>query len=306
MHHRVVQVTRPAHLALQHKSLRIRLDNDEGALIPFDDLGVLILDGPEITLTAPLLATLAENNIAVLFTAANHMPCAVLQPLSGHSLHTETLGLQINCSRPKAKRIWQQVVQAKIEHQADLLRYLNRPSPKLAGLVAQVGSGDPENREGQAAALYFPRLMGDDFYRDRMLPGSNAMLNYGYAVLRALVARALTGAGLHPALGIHHHNRYNAFALADDAMEPLRPLVDAMVAQYLAHEPEPEELTPALKRYLVRVSVLPIKITETDRNMLDGLELYAASLRRGICEEARRISIPRPIWSAVTESCGLW
>lgn len=301
MHHRVVQVTKPAHLCLQHKSLRVRLENQDEALIPFEDLGVLILDGPEITLTAPLLAVLAESNIAVIFTAANHMPCGVLQPLSGHNLHAETLGLQIQCSRPKAKRVWQQIVQAKINHQADLLRYLKRPSPKLAGLAAQVGSGDPENREGQAAALYFPRVFGNDFYRDRGRPGTNAMLNYGYAVLRALVARALTGAGLHPALGIHHHNRYNPYALADDAMEPLRPLVDALVANYLSREEEPETLTPAIKRYLVKVSVLPVIFAENERNMLDALELYAASLRRGICEEARKINLPRPIWSAVTE-----
>lgn len=304
MHHRVIGITNPAKLSQETDAFRVEREREKPVLIPYDDIGMLIIDSDEVILTSRLVSALAERNIGVIFTGQNHMPSALVQPYAAHTLHAETLRLQMGASVPKAKSVWKQIVTAKIRAQASLLSHIKQPSPKLASLADQVLSGDSRNHEAQAASLYWKRLMGAEFYRDASYSGANSMLNYGYAVLRAMVARALCGAGLHPAIGVHHRNRYNPFALADDAMEPFRPLVDAMVYQYLQNHEEPEDLTPPIKRYLVKVTVLTVRIAGKDHHILEGLEKYAAYLRRGICEDARKVTIPEPIWSAVTDLCG--
>lgn len=304
MGHRVVHIGDGGFLSLHQGAMRIQRQGNELALIPLADLACVVLDGYEIALTAQIAARLSEENVALVFSDTKHLPCGVVQPLSANSIHAETLRLQAECSVPKKKRIWQQIVIAKLEAPADLLQQLGSRDKSVRAMIPLVRSGDPDNIEARAAARYWSKLMGDEFTRNTESPGANAMLNYGYALIRSSVARCLSGTGLHPALGVFHRNRYNAFALADDAMEPLRPLVDAFVHTYLkSHEP-PDDLTPPIKRHLAKVLVLPVIFAGNDYTFLGGCERYAASLRRGICEESRKLEIPRPKWSAVFESCG--
>jgi len=263
--------------------------------VPVEDLSVLIVDSWGVTLTHELLARLSEENVAVVLCDPRHLPTSMLLPLYGHSAHARTLRQQIECSAPKQKRLWQQIVQAKITEQARTLEACRGRSPalrKLRAFVPQVGSGDPMNLEGQAARLYFPALFGEDFERDTDRMGTNAMLNYGYAIMRAMVARALVGAGLHPALGVHHIGPMNPFNLADDAIEPLRALVDQMVWDILQEEGEPEKLTPALKRKLLEMTVCTVKIAGTPYPILTALERYAASIREGVCGDLRKLAVP--------------
>lgn len=306
MHHRVLYVSNPAILDQHLSAIQLRVKGRDPILIPFEDVGVIVLDGTQHSITAQLISACAQYNIAIVFTSDNHLPSSLLLPVAAHTQHPRILRQQIVCSAPKSKRLWQQVVSEKVSAQAGLLRTLNKKSPKIEALIPKILSGDKTNIEGQAASLYWPKLMGKGFYRDFNFPGINAMLNYGYAILRAIIARSLCGAGLHPALGIHHHHRENAFALADDAMEPLRPLVDALVYHFLQTNPEPESLAPAVKRFLVQITVLPVNFAGNECHILDACEKYAASLRRGICEDARKIQIPTPIWSAVIDKCGSW
>lgn len=304
MGHRIIHVGEESFLNLDLKSLSISRNGARLALIPIDDLAIVILDGPGIAMTTQAVSRLAESNVSLITCNEKHMPVGLLQPIGANSIHTEVLRQQIDCSQPKQKRLWQQIVVAKIQAQADLLTALNIPDRKLNSIHQLVKSGDSTNVEGTAAARYWKILFGADFIRDYDSPGANAMLNYGYAVLRSVVARSLCGTGLHPALGIHHHNRYNPYALADDAIEPLRPIVDAHVIAFLRQNTEPAELTPQIKKHLLKLLVFPVNFAGKEYGILGACDRYAASLKRGICEEARKVEIPTPIWSVVLEECG--
>lgn len=264
--------------------------------MPLEDLGVLILDSYGITYAHELMSACAERNIAVVFCDAKHLPVAMLVPFSGHSTSTEVLREQIGSSEPAKKQVWKQIVQAKIREQAKHLIERNGANGKgvrrLLSLVETVKSGDPENVEGQAAQIYFDALLDGGFTRDRTRPGLNAFLNYGYAVARACAARAIVGAGLHPSLGVHHRNRYNPFCLADDAMEPLRPMVDRIAIAAWETTGRPDELSPAAKKPLLELTGLPVKIAGKPFPLIAGMHLYAASLKRALCSPARKVSIP--------------
>jgi CRISPR-associated protein Cas1 len=186
-------------------------------------------------------------------------------------------------------------VRAKILAQASLLKHYGLSDEHLRRLAAKVRSGDPDNLEAAAAIPYFSALFGPDFVRERDALGLNALLNYGYALLRAATARAIVGAGLHPALGVHHHNKYNPLCLADDAMEPLRPLADHMAIRLLREQPEIKDLTPNVKRRLAEVLASRVQLTDRSYPLLVGLERYGADLRRAICEGAS-LSPPRPLF----------
>lgn len=277
---------------------------EDDLLLPPEDLGAVVLDGESISFSAQAASLLAASNVALLVSDEKHLPVGLLQPLASHSTHAETLRRQAECSQPKKKRAWQQVVQAKIASHASLLAHLGKPDRKIAAMEEKVLSGDSTNMEGQAAARYWTRLMGDDFVRDRGLPGFNSLLNYGYAVIRSLMARSLCGAGLHPALGIYHRNRYNPYALADDMMEPYRALVDWAALRVLEQEPELEALTPSIKRSLLKVTQGTVFLAGTEHHLQDGFDKLASSLRRVLCEEGRKLDIPEVRWSAVTSRCG--
>ena len=266
--------------------LKVKDVESEIGRVPLDDITALILSAHQITLSKGLLVALAERNIPVLTCGKNYHPLAISLPYDAHHDQTGILWMQIEVSKPFAKRLWQAVVKEKIENQRLILEHFEPSSPVVADLnvlARRVKSGDPENMEAQAARRYWTALLGVDFRRDVRAGSVNALLNYGYSIIRAATARAVSGAGLTPALGIHHHNRKNAFALVDDLMEPFRPLVDRKVRELLDGQDIVEnELTPEIKRGLARIlddAVILSKGNSTVINSLNRLaHTYVASL----------------------------
>ena len=226
------------HLSVQRGFLKVLEKGEELGRVPLDDITALILSGPQITLSKNLMVELAERKAIIVTCGRNWHPISISLPFGVHYEAAGILRDQIDASQPLYKRLWQQIVQAKIDNQAAVLRRHGgeaRIINELVVLRRRVRSGDPDNMEAQAARRYWPALMGPDFRRDRHSGDVNALLNYGYTILRAATARAVCGSGLHPSLGIHHGTRVNPFALVDDLMEPFRPLVDA-VARGISEE----------------------------------------------------------------------
>lgn len=221
------------HLSVDRGFLKVTTDGEEIGRVPLDDITALILSAHQVTLSKNLMVALAERRAIIVTCGRNWHPLSFTLPFG---VHFDTAGIlhdQIALSEPLRKRLWQVIVRAKIANQAlalELVAGKHRALAELATLGRQVRSGDPDNREAQAARHYWPAMMGEGFRRDRGGDGYNACLNYGYTVLRAATARAVCGAGLHPALGLHHRSRINPFALIDDLMEPFRPMVDILVA----------------------------------------------------------------------------
>ena len=289
---RIVEISNPSYLYMRNLQMVIERDGAEIGSVPIEDLGVLILDHPAITHTQALLTACFENNVVTLVCDNKHLPSAILLPLDGHTLHSKTLGQQIAATEPACKRLWQRVVQAKIREQAKVLHSATGDDKPLNAYAAKVKSGDPDNIEAQAARIYWQRLFGKSFRRDPDTPGINAMLNYGYAVMRGAVARAAVGAGLHPALGVHHRNQYNSLALADDLMEPLRPLVDIKVYEVCELLPDTPELTPQNKRALLEILDWDCAIGERKFPLMVALHQYAASVRKVLAGEEKDVEIP--------------
>lgn len=290
---RIVEVSSPAYLSCRDRQMFVERDGFEPESVPVEDIGVLILDHPAITHTQGLLAACSENNVAVLICGGKHLPGAVLLPLEGNSLHSKTIAEQIRITEPVRKRLWQAVIKAKIREQAKAVHRATGDSGPLQAYAARVKSGDPENIEAQAARIYWQRLFGDAFRRDFDCPGINSMLNYGYAVMRAAMARAVVGTGLHPSLGLHHHNQYNSFCLADDLMEPLRPAVDLKVYVLTCEAPlfKPE-MTPYSKKALLKTLSADCVINGGRLPLMTALHHYAASVRKAIAGETKRPEIP--------------
>ncbi|MEQ8508496.1 MAG: type II CRISPR-associated endonuclease Cas1 [Rhodospirillaceae bacterium] len=219
------------YLSVHRGFLKVSDENQEIGRVPLDDITALILAGPQITLSKALMVELAERRAVIVTCGSNWHPLSYTLPFGNHYETAGVLHDQIAASEPLRKRLWQTIVQAKVENQRLALeRYVPESSAinELVAISKQIKSGDPDNREAQAARHYWPALMGAEFRRQRQGEGANPYLNYGYTVLRAATARAACGAGLHPSLGIHHKSRVNAFALIDDLMEPFRPMVDGV------------------------------------------------------------------------------
>jgi len=234
---RVIDISEQAYIHMKNKQLLIKRDLEIIATIPIEDLGAVILQHRAIVLTQAVIIACQENNVVLVFCDKQHLPYSVILPISdANSLHTKILVEQTQVSEPTRKRLWKQVVQYKIKEQALTLKLLNKNSKPLEYLVKKVKAGDKENHEAQAAQKYWRLLMGDGFRRDPQSGEVNALLNYGYAIIRAIIARAIVGSGLHPALGLHHHNQYNGLCLADDLMEPFRPWVDYCVYNLIKEE----------------------------------------------------------------------
>lgn len=246
---RVLEIAdRPMFLSLERGFVILREQGEEVARVPLDDLSCLLLTGRQSVLSAAVMAAMMERGIPVVITGGNYHPCGIMLPMVGHHAHKSRLDNQIAASEPFKKRVWQMIVMAKIANQAAVLRQYNDNDGGLSALANLVGSGDPQNVEARAARAYWTLLFGADFRR-RADDTINAALNYGYAVLRACVARHLVACGLHPALGLHHDNKENPFCLADDVLEPFRPFVDQKVREL--HDTEGlESITPQIKREL--------------------------------------------------------
>lgn len=285
----------PAYLCTRNEQLVIEMqDTGETKQAPIEDIGVLILDHQQITITQALLAKLLANNTALITCDQTHHPTGLMLNLDGHTLQSRKFQAQVEASAPLKKQLWQQTVMAKIQNQAALLEAEQAPAKLLHQYAKEVKSGDSDNHEAKAAAYYwkhiFPPFLG--FTRERYGLPPNNLLNYGYAILRAVVARALTGAGLLPTLGIFHRNQYNAYCLADDIMEPYRPFVDKVVCRIVSMNGQYLELTPDMKKELLGVPAMDVQIDGQKSPLMNAVQRTAASLGKCFEGAARKILYP--------------
>ena len=258
--------------------------------VPVEDIGVVVLEHPQTTVTLPLLNALSDNNAAVVLCGGDRMPNAMLLNLDSNRTQGESYRAQIEASEPLRKGLWKQIVEAKIRNQAALLDKLGRDGGLLKPYWSNVRSGDADNREGAAARVYWSELFGRGFVRSREGEAPNNLLNYGYTILRAAVARALMGSGLFPAFGIFHRNRYNAFPLADDVMEPYRPYVDEAVCGLFARGES--RLTAQTKQELLRLLFADTRFADLVRPLDVGLSFTTSSLAKCFAGTKKKIAYP--------------
>lgn len=265
-------------------------ESGEVKRLPVEDLGIVIIEHPMTNISIPALNALSANNCAVVFCDARHMPTSMLLNLDSNSIQAERYRQQSEASLPLKKNLWKQIVQAKILNQSRLLSELGLDGEELNPYYMNVKSGDTDNREGIAANLYWNSLLGKEFVRTRYGNEPNPLLNYGYAILRAGMTRAIMGSGLFPAFGLFHRNRYNAFPLADDLMEPYRPYVDQLVVQLI--QDGKGELNTESKRVLLKVMFLDTRFKDMTRPLELALSITTASLARCFSGESKIIEYP--------------
>lgn len=258
--------------------------------IPLDDIAAVIANAHGISYTNNLLVALAQRGVPFVLCAANHNAVGMLLTLDGHHRQAQRIEAQIGASQPLKKRLWASLVKAKLAQQAAILEAIGAPTAPLSSLVGKVKSGDPDNMEGQGARRYWPLLFGSAFRRDQSMEGINALLNYGYTVLRSATARAVVAAGLHPSIGIHHSNDGNAMRLVDDLMEPFRPLVDWRVWQL--QKLGETEVTPQTKRTLVHTLYLDLQGRSGTSPVLVCMQKLATSLAQIYLGECSRLDLP--------------
>ncbi|NQU22567.1 MAG: type II CRISPR-associated endonuclease Cas1 [Candidatus Nealsonbacteria bacterium] len=292
---RTVEISRePAHLSVRNDQLVLKRNGDAVGQIPCEDVGVVLVDQPQTTYTHSALTRLADCGATVVLCGRDHLPVALVLPLADHSEVVWRINEQLAVKRPLKKQLWRQIVRAKIRGQAKNLAEGTAARKRLVQLAREVKSGDPKNAEAQAARIYWAQwLPGEEFRRDRDLPGVNAMLNYGYAVARAAVARALVAAGLLPAIGLHHCNRSNAFCLADDLVEPLRPMVDHRVRDM--RQQGLEELTQQTKAELLRLLTDRVQVGDETGPLMVNLHRMVASLVKCFQGKTKRLEILKPV-----------
>lgn len=285
----------PAYLSTKNEQLVVNFpeENKDQKTIPIEDLGYVVLEDPQITITNGLMRKLIQNKTAVVTCDAQHLPCSLLQPLVGHSEQTERMRHQLNASVPLKKQLWQQTVSAKIENQATHLDQCNKNALKLKRWATEVKSGDAHNHEAIAAAHYFQNLFNiEGFSRNQKGIPPNNLLNYGYAILRAVAARALVSSGMLPSVGIFHHNKYNAFCLADDVMEPYRPFVDAVVYEIVETGCNMEELTNILKIELLNLPAMDVWIDGKQSPLMNAMSRTTNSLYDCFFGSSRKLLYP--------------
>ncbi|MCZ0734702.1 type II CRISPR-associated endonuclease Cas1 [Phreatobacter sp. AB_2022a] len=291
---RIVDIaTDGRHLSAHRGFLVVSEAREEVGRIPLDDVAAVIIHAHGITWSTSLVVALAERGSVMVLCGANHAPMAVCLPLEGHHGQNARMRAQWEAGKPLAKQLWREIVVAKIRWQAAVLASRGLSTDAFDLLARRVRSGDPDNVEAQVARRYWPLLMGEAFRRDRDAGGANGLLNYGYTVLRSLVARSIVAAGLHPSIGIHHANRGNAFALADDLIEPFRPLVDAMTVLLMARGCT--EVTPEAKRAFAGLIALDLASDGGTTTVTVAAGRLAQSLAR--CFElgnASNLVLPRP------------
>lgn len=285
----------PAYLSVKQKQLCIRKPEENNVTtIPIEDIGIIVADHPQITFTHSVVIALQENNAVIMWCGANHLPLTLSLPLFANHTYNEKVRYQIEATEPLKKQLWKQTIVAKIQNQASVLRYLGYKPIKLDKMIPRVSSGDPDNFEGQAAAIYWDLLLKEyEVTRGRYDGGPNALFNYGYAILRAVIARNLVGSGCLPVLGIHHKNKYNPYCLADDIMEPYRPIVDKYIMDYLKNRQDFDEaLTKEDKAYLLNVPVLDTLIKKKSSPLMVGAQRTTVSLVGCYTGETRKILYP--------------
>lgn len=281
-------------LSVSHRQLVIDRPDQPKVTRPIEDLGVVIVDDVRATYTQSVFLELLDAGATVLVSDRNHLPVGIMLPLDAHHVQTERHRAQIAAKEPVKKRVWQALIRAKIAQQAAVLTHFTGGHAGLVHMAGRVRSGDPENLEAQAAQRYWPRLFGAVFRRDRDADGVNALLNYGYAVIRAAVARAIVAAGLIPSLGVHHRNRSNPFCLADDLFEPYRPYVDWRVKLLMGDETSPP---PDLSQRETRAALLSlfnetVRVDERRLPLLYAIQAGATSLCRALTGGDRSLALP--------------
>lgn len=292
---RVITFNQPVYLSTQDGQLIADLKNESTALsIPIEDIGLLLLEHYQITLTHGLINALMENNTCIISCDKTYHPNGLMLPIEGHHLHSARFKAQLDATVPFFKQLWQFTIKQKILNQAAVLKSNGQPIQNMKQWARKVRSGDPTNYEARAAAFYwkkvFPSLPG--FLRNPDEAPPNHLLNYGYSILRAAMARAIVSAGLHPSLGIHHRNQYNAFCLADDLMEPYRPFVDHIVRDMVESGTDYNELTKEIKKKLLHVLTADILINEERSPLWIGIQMTATSLAQCFTDERTKILFP--------------
>ena len=293
MRNRILEIGQsPARLRVERQQLIIQLEEGDPHSVPLEDVAVIIVSHPQVSYTQAVLSELVSHGGTFVTCDKSRMPNGMLLPLDAHSTQTERFREQFRLPLPRSKRLWQQVVQSKITMQAALLSEQNGDDSGLATLLPLVRSGDPTNVEARAARRYWTALFGSDFRRDRQAADHNRLLNYGYAILRAATARAVCAAGLHPSVGLHHHNRYNSWCLADDLMEPYRPMVDRAVTRITSERENIPELTQFIRAELIGSLTGFVRIEGQIRTLFDALSLTSQSLSKAISDKAISLVLP--------------
>ncbi|MBR4886340.1 MAG: type II CRISPR-associated endonuclease Cas1 [Muribaculaceae bacterium] len=286
----------PAYLSLKDRQLVIRLpDKEQSITRPIEDIGVVVIDNKQITLTSGLIEALLGNNCALITCDSSHLPVGLMLPLCGNTTQSERFRHQLSASLPLKKQLWQQTISQKIANQAQVLKgCFGAEVGNMINWSKNVKSGHADNLEARAAAYYWRNMFDDEdvFIRDREGEPPNNLLNYGYAILRAIVARGLVGSGLLPTLGIHHHNRYNAYCLADDIMEPYRPYVDELVVNIRKEFDDTDFLDKEIKKRLLSIPTIEVRINNHRRPLMVAVTETTASLYKCFSGELRKIAYP--------------
>jgi CRISPR-associated protein Cas1 len=291
---RTLHFSNPAYLSCKNQQLLVELKDEEKTVksVPIEDIGIVILEHSQITITSRLLEELLANKVSIITCNSKYMPNGMFLPLDGNSEQTERFRTQIETSLPLKKQLWQQTIKTKIDNQSLVLKAFGQSNERLLYLKEKVQSGDPTNCEGQAASYYWGKIYGSKFTRERDEDTPNAQLNYGYAILRSVVARALVSSGMLPSFGIFHRNKYNAFCLADDIMEPYRPYVDWMVLNLPGINENEDGLTREHKIELLKIPQLDVEINGIKRPLFHAVSITTASLYKCYSGEGRKISYP--------------
>lgn len=280
------------YLSVKHRQLVLKLATGETHNASCEDIGALIIDSPAITLTTAVINSITEAGGCIVVCGDNHLPSTLMLPIEANTLQGERFRRQADISKPLSKQLWSQLVTSKIQQQGRMLESKGLNPGVLTRLAKSVRSGDPENIEAQASRHYWKPLFGAEFSRLREGKPPNNYLNYGYTILRAMVARALCGTGLHPTLGLHHKNKYNAFALADDVMEPFRALVDQSIVEFLEQHDLTEDINRECKTKLLGMLNRQLYFDGKKQVLQIAIQLTAESLSKSILNNKELLKLP--------------
>ena len=294
MLYRSIYIGNPAYLKLKDKQLKVTdpETKEEKGSVPIEDIGLLMLDHYQITLSHQLIQELMKNNVILISCDERHLPLAGMLPFSGNSLFSERVKTQIEVSEPLKKQLWKQTIECKIQNQLKVLEQLDKYASPMYEYLKQVKSGDTTNMEGIAAQHYWKYLIDNDFLRNRFGDYPNPFFNFGYGVLLSIIARALVDTGLLLVLGIFHRNKYNPYCLASDIMEPYRPIADLLVMKWLQLHPEKQSLDKESKTFLLQIATQDVNIEKLVRPLIVGVKMTASSLLKCYTGEKRQISYP--------------
>ena len=294
MLYRSIYIGNPAYLKLKDKQLKVTdpETKEEKGSVPIEDIGLLMLDHYQITLSHQLIQELMKNNVILISCDERHLPLAGMLPFSGNSLFSERVKVQMEVSEPLKKQLWKQTIECKIQNQLKVLEQLGKYASPMYEYLKEVKSGDTTNMEGIAAQHYWKYLIDNDFLRDRFGDYPNPFFNFGYGVLLSIIARALVDTGLLLVLGIFHRNKYNPYCLASDIMEPYRPIADLLVMKWLQLHPEKQSLDKESKTFLLQIATQDVNIEKLVRPLIVGVKMTASSLLKCYTGEKRQISYP--------------